>query len=59
MWAKWAARLAARLAVTEDGRKLLKGILIGIVCFFLFIPVIVFLPIAGLVVGIGKFFRRR
>lgn len=56
MWAKWAARLAARLAVTEDGRKLLKGILIGIVCFFLFIPVIVFLPIAGLVVGIGNFF---
>ena len=51
MWGKLVAKIAAQLVLTEDGRKLLKGILIGIICFLVIIPAAVFLPIAGLVTG--------
>ena len=56
MWGKLVAKIAAQLVLTEDGRKLLKGILIGIICFLVIIPAAVFLPIAGLVTGLNNFF---
>ena len=42
MWGKLVAKIAAQLVLTEDGRKLLKGILIGIICFLVIIPAAVF-----------------
>lgn len=56
MWQKIALRLTKYLATTEKGQKLLKGILIGVLCFFMMIPVALFAPIAAFVGGIENFF---
>ena len=56
MWHKIGLYLAKRLVTTESGHKFLKGILIGILCFFMFIPVALFAPIAAFVGGIENFF---
>ena len=56
MWHRVALEAARRLASTEKGHKILKGMIVAIISFFLIIPVALFAPIAAFVTGIGNFF---
>lgn len=56
MWQKIVLNIAGRLATSEKGHKVLKGVLIAIVCFFAFVPIALFAPIAAFVTGIGNYF---
>lgn len=56
MWARIAGNLAKHLATTENGHKILKSLLVVIVGLFIVVPVVLFMPIAGLVNGLTNFY---
>lgn len=56
MWSKIAIQVAKYLATTEQGHKISKWLLLGVICFFVLVPVIAFAPISGFVTGVSSFF---